>query len=68
MGAAFALGSATTSTKTARSEAVAAGRRVTFAVAAVPIFAALAIATASHAPARRVIAPHHKPEDGRGLE
>jgi MFS family permease len=53
MGAVFALGSAATHMTTARPEAVAAGMRITFAVAAVLIFAALAIAAASHALARR---------------
>ena len=45
MGAVFALGSATTDMMTARPEAVAAGMRLTFAVAAVLIVVALAIAS-----------------------
>ena len=49
MGAVFALASATTNIVTARPEAVAAGVRITFAVAAVLIVVALAIASASHA-------------------
>jgi MFS family permease len=53
MGAVFALGSATTSMLTARPEAVAAGMRLTFAVAAVLIVGALAIASISHALSRR---------------
>jgi MFS family permease len=43
MGAAFALASATTDIATARAEAVAAGMRVTFAVAAILIGGAFAI-------------------------
>ncbi len=49
MGAVFAFASATTDITTARPEAVAAGMRVTFAVAAVLIVVALAIAIASRA-------------------
>jgi EmrB/QacA subfamily drug resistance transporter len=44
MGAVFALGSATSEITTARPEAVASGMRITFAVAAMLIVAALAIA------------------------
>ncbi len=44
MGALFALGSATTDITTARPEAVATGMRITFAVAAILIVVALAIA------------------------
>ena len=47
MGTVFALGSATTDIMTAHPEAVAAGMRTTFAVAAVLVVVALAIATAS---------------------
>ncbi|MDB5578062.1 MAG: transporter [Bradyrhizobium sp.] len=47
MGTVFALGSATSNILTARPEAVAAGMRATFTVAAVLIFSALAIAGAS---------------------
>jgi EmrB/QacA subfamily drug resistance transporter len=57
MGTVFALGSAATDIMTARPEAVAAGMRVTFAVAAALIVAALFIASASA-----------KQEDGCGLE
>jgi MFS family permease len=55
MGAVFALGSATTNSMAARPEAVAAGMRLTFAVAAVLIVVALAIAGISHALARRAV-------------
>ena len=47
MGAVFALASATTDITTARPEAVATGMRITFAVAAMLIVAALAIAVGS---------------------
>ncbi|WP_326654711.1 MULTISPECIES: MFS transporter [unclassified Streptomyces] len=53
MGAVFALASATTDVTTARSEAVATGMRVTFAVAAILIVVALAIALRSRALSRR---------------
>jgi EmrB/QacA subfamily drug resistance transporter len=53
MGAVFALGSATTDIATARPEAVAAGMRITFAVAAVLVFAAIAMASASRVASRR---------------
>lgn len=68
MGTVFALGSATTNILAARPEAVATGMRVTFAVAAVLIFVALAIASASPALSRRAVAPGREQEDGRGLE
>ncbi len=48
MGAVFALGSATTDIATASPEAVAAGMRITFAVAAGLIVVALAIATGAY--------------------
>ena len=67
MGAVFALGSATTNMMTARPEAVAAGMRFTFAVAAVLIVVALAIASLSHALSRRAVQPNHEQEHGRGL-
>jgi EmrB/QacA subfamily drug resistance transporter len=57
MGTVFALGSATTNVLTARPEAVAAGMRLTFAVAAALIVVALAIASVSHALARRAVPP-----------
>jgi EmrB/QacA subfamily drug resistance transporter len=53
MGAVFALASAATDIATARPEAVAAGMRISFAVAAVLILIALAIAVASRAIAAR---------------
>ena len=52
MGTVFALGSATTNMMTARPEAVAAGMRMTFAVAAALIGVALTIAVASRALSR----------------
>ncbi|MEO8136690.1 MAG: MFS transporter, partial [Betaproteobacteria bacterium] len=48
MGAVFAFASATIDTKTARPEAVAIGMRITFAVAAILIVVALAIAAGSY--------------------
>jgi EmrB/QacA subfamily drug resistance transporter len=68
MGTVFALGSATTNIMTARPEAVATGMRITFAVAAVLIVVALAIASVSHALSRRAVPPNREQEDGRGLE
>jgi MFS family permease len=53
MGAVFALASATSDVTTARPEAVAAGMRITFVVAAILIAAALAIVIGSHVLARR---------------
>jgi MFS family permease len=64
MGAVFALGSATTDSMTTRPEAVAAGMRITFAVAAVLIVVALAIAAVSHALSRRAVAPGSEQEEG----
>jgi MFS family permease len=49
MGTVFALGSSSTNIMTARPEAVAAGLRVTFAVAAALIIVALAVAAGSRA-------------------
>ena len=57
MGTVFALGAATTDITTARPEAMAAGMRLTFAVAAALIVVALAIASASHARSRRAAPP-----------
>lgn len=68
MGTVFALGSATTNIMTARPEAVAAGMRITFAVAAVLIVVALAIASVSHALSRRAVPPNREQENVRGLE
>jgi MFS family permease len=53
MGAVFALGSATSDITTARPEAVAAGMRITIAVAAVLVVAAIAMASASRLLSRR---------------
>jgi EmrB/QacA subfamily drug resistance transporter len=53
MGAVFALASATIDITTARPEAVASGMRITFAVAAILIVVALAIAVGSHVLAKR---------------
>jgi len=53
MGSVFALGSATTDILTASPEAVAAGMRMTFLVAALLIVAAVGVAAAGHALARR---------------
>jgi hypothetical protein len=57
LGAVFVLASATTDITTARPEAVAAGMRITFAVALALIAAALAIALGSRAPATRPSLP-----------
>jgi MFS family permease len=57
MGAVFAFGSATTDMMTARPEAVVAGMRLTFVVAAALILAALIIASVSHALSRRTVQP-----------
>jgi MFS family permease len=53
MGAVFALASATIDITTARPEAIASGLRITFAVAAILIIVALAIAVGSRALATR---------------
>ena len=66
MGAVFALGSATTSLLTARPEAVAAGMRVTFAVAALLIVLALALASISRAFSLRASLPTREREAGSG--
>lgn len=62
MGAVFAFGSATTDIMTARPEAVAAGMRITFAVAAALIVIALAIAVGAHHSTlrNRAIVPQEK--------
>ena len=66
MGTVFALGSATTNIMTARPEAVAAGMRATFAVAAVLVVVALVIASVSQTLSRRAVAPNRELEDGHG--
>jgi len=55
MGSVFALGSAMTDSMTAHPEAVAAGMRLTFAVAAALIVVAIAIGSAGHAFSRRAV-------------
>ena len=55
MGAVFALGSATSGTVAARPEAVAAGMRLTFAVAAALVVVAFAIAAIGQARSRRAV-------------
>ncbi len=57
MGAVFALGSGTTDITAAGPEAVATGMRITFAVAAVLMLAAVAIALGSRAFATRLALP-----------
>jgi EmrB/QacA subfamily drug resistance transporter len=57
MGAVFALASTSIDITTAPSEAVATGMRITFAVAAMLIVAAVAIAFGSRAPAKRPSLP-----------
>ena len=61
MGAVFALGAASTNLMTADPVAVAAGMRITFAVAAALIIVALGIASASRAYSQRAPAPGRKP-------
>jgi EmrB/QacA subfamily drug resistance transporter len=68
MGAVFALGSATTNIMAARPEAVAAGMRFTFALAAVLIVVALAIAVGSRARSLRAVPPSREQKDGLGLK
>ena len=63
MGAVFAFGAAATDLMTARAEAVAAGMRLTFAVAAALIVVALAIATLSHVLSRRAEPPRGAEDD-----
>jgi MFS family permease len=57
MGAVFALASATADVTAAHSEPVATGMRITFAVAAVLIVIALAIALVSDGFSRRAVPP-----------
>jgi hypothetical protein len=65
MGTVFALASATTDVSTAGSEAVARGMRITFAVAAILVVVALAIAVAARTLARRAVA---RPKPGSWRE
>jgi MFS family permease len=67
MGAVFALGSAATDIMTAHPEAVAAGMRITFAVATVLIVVALAIAYASHVLTWCIVPSNREQEDSHGL-
>jgi EmrB/QacA subfamily drug resistance transporter len=62
MGAVFAIGSATSDIMAARPEAVAAGMRTTFGVAAVLIAVALVIALRSHRLSQRAVHPGREPE------
>ncbi|MFO1316426.1 MAG: MFS transporter [Burkholderiales bacterium] len=66
MGTVFALGSATTDIVTAHPEAVAAGMRITFAVAAGLVVVALAIASVRDAFSRRAVASCCEQADRRG--
>ncbi len=68
MGALFALGAAATDMMTASPEAVAAGMRITFAVATALVAAALALAFVGHALSRRTVPPNCEREDSRGPE
>jgi Zn-dependent protease len=63
MGTVFAFGAAATNVMTARPEAVAAGMRIAFAVAAALIVVALAVAAASHAVSRRTAPRNREHED-----
>jgi EmrB/QacA subfamily drug resistance transporter len=67
MGAVFALASATINIKMARPDAIAAGMRITFAVAEILIFVALAIAIGAyrHTLRNRAIAPRAKLAGGQ---
>lgn len=65
MGSVFALGAATTDISTAQPEAVALGMHATFAVAALLIVIALAIAIASHVLAPRIAAANAGQDEGR---
>lgn len=65
MGSVFAFGAATTDISTAPPEAVAVGMHATFAVAALLIVIALAIAIASHVLAPRIAAAKAGQEQGR---
>jgi MFS family permease len=68
MGAVFALGAKTSNIMAARPEAVAAGMRITFGVAAAHVIVALAIAVISQALSRRAGTPNRQPGEGGGLE
>ena len=68
MDAVFAYASAPIDITTARLEAGATGMRIRFAVAAILIVVALAIASVSHALSRRAVPPNREQEDDRSLE
>jgi EmrB/QacA subfamily drug resistance transporter len=68
MGAVYALGSATTNLMTALPEAVAAGMRITFAIAAMLIIVAIAIASVSRVLSRRAVPANREERDGYGLK
>ncbi len=59
MGAVFAVASATTDITTARPAAVATGMQVTFAIAAILLLGALAIALVSRSISRSTVRPEH---------
>ncbi|MEO8371829.1 MAG: MFS transporter [Candidatus Solibacter sp.] len=60
MGAVFALAAATSDIATARPEAIATGMRITFAVAAILIVAALAIAVSATRSSRTEVEPRRE--------
>lgn len=68
MGTVFAFGVATSGVMTARPEAVAAGMRLTFAVAAALIVGALTVASISHAHLQRLVHPNQEHENSRDRE
>jgi hypothetical protein len=68
MGAVFAYASAPIDITTARLEAGATGMGISFAVAAILIVVALAIASESHALSRRAVPRNREQEDDRSLE
>ena len=68
MDAVFPYASAPIDITTARLEAGATGMRIRFAVAAILIVVALAIASVSHALSRRAVPPNREQEDDRSLE
>jgi MFS family permease len=68
MGAVFALASGVSDITAARPEAVAAGMRMTFAVAAALMVVALAVAVASQVLSRRDRLTNREPEHDRALE
>jgi len=67
MGAMFAYASAPIDITTARLEAGATGMRIRFAVEAILIVVALAIASVSHTLSRRAVPPNREQDDDRSL-